>query len=366
MTGNKGEWSEIYVFLKLLADGKLSAADANLEAIPDVFYPILKILRQEVNNRREYKISDEIKILEGNTRTEIASFPISAFLEYSQLLFDQLKKASGASFAFPHIEGFLRVIDVNTLKAVSSDKSDIQVVVHDLNTGLTPKLGFSIKSMLGKDSTLFNAGQTTNFIYELVLGRDVLDEVFEPSLVDDINSIEDSPKIVNRINKLKELGFSIEFSHIQSKNLELNLQLIDSDLPKILAELLLIKFSNKGVASISSLLQKVKEENPLNYDLSLGHPFYDYKIRNFLTDAALGMTPASIWTGKYDATGGIIIVKETGDLVCYHIYNRNEFQDYLLNHTKLEQASTSRYGYGDLYEENGSLFLKLNLQVRFN
>ncbi|RTK92254.1 MAG: HpaII family restriction endonuclease [Rickettsiales bacterium] len=27
---NKGEWSEFYTFLRLLADGKLYAADANL------------------------------------------------------------------------------------------------------------------------------------------------------------------------------------------------------------------------------------------------------------------------------------------------------------------------------------------------
>jgi HpaII restriction endonuclease. len=30
LRGNKGEWSEIYTFLKLLADGKLYAADENL------------------------------------------------------------------------------------------------------------------------------------------------------------------------------------------------------------------------------------------------------------------------------------------------------------------------------------------------
>ncbi|MBD3211216.1 MAG: HpaII family restriction endonuclease, partial [Candidatus Lokiarchaeota archaeon] len=31
ITGNKGEWSEIYVFFKLLADGKLYAADGDLQ-----------------------------------------------------------------------------------------------------------------------------------------------------------------------------------------------------------------------------------------------------------------------------------------------------------------------------------------------
>lgn len=104
----------------------------------------------------------------------------------------------------------------------------------------------------------------------------------------------------------------------------------------------------------------------LQFDLSQGHPFYEYKIKNFLTDSALGMTPATKWTGQYVATGGIIIVKENGELVCYHIYNRNEFQNYLLNNTRLEQASTSRYDFGDLYNQNGRTFLKLNLQVRFN
>lgn len=29
-------------------------------------------------------------------------------------------------------------------------------------------------------------------------------------------------------------------------------------------------------------------------------------------------------------------------------------------------ASTSRYNFGELYRENGRIFLKLNLQVRFN
>ena len=104
----------------------------------------------------------------------------------------------------------------------------------------------------------------------------------------------------------------------------------------------------------------------MNFNLSQGHPFYEYKIKNFLTDSALGMTPAAKWNGNYDATGGLIIVKENGDLVCYHIYNHNEFQDYLFNNTRLEQASTSRYGFGDLYQENGKLFIKLNLQVRFS
>lgn len=357
LTGNKGEWSEIYVFLKLLADGKLNAADANLEIIPEVYYPIIKILREENNNKREYTVDNNIKIIDGNSDTEILLMPLSTFIQKSNELFEYLKRAKGSSFSIPVIEEFLKSINVNNLKANSNEKSDISIVVHDLNTGLKPKLGFSIKSMLGKNSTLFNPGNTTNFIYEVAnLNLDI----------DIINKIETAPKIANRIKSISENGATINFIDIASKSLKLNLQLIDSDLPKILAELLLIKYSNSGTASILNTLQKVEKNNPLNYDLSLGHPFYQYKIKNFLTDVALGMTPSAIWKGNYDATGGIIIVKGNGEIVCYHIYNRNEFQEYLLRNTRIEQASTSRYNFGNLYEENGKKYLKLNLQIRFN
>lgn len=357
LSGNKGEWSEIYVFFKLLAEGKLNAADANLNAIPNVFYPIIKIIRKESDSYREYRLNGNIKIV-NNEDFKLLELPIEKFISFSKDLFSNLKNAKGRSFQIKEIEDFLKTIHINTLKAKNTDKSDITVVVHDLNTGLKPKLGFSIKSMLGGNSTLFNPGDTTNFIYEITN--------FNELNIEKVNSIETQPKISNRLNFIKENGCKIKFLKIQSSTLQLNLQLIDSDLPQILAELLLIKYSTPGLALLGSTLSKLTKNNPLNFDLSEGHPFYEYKVKNFLTDCALGMTPAKIWNGNYDATGGIIIVKTNGDLVCYHIYNRNEFQNYLINNTKLEQASTKRYNFGDIYEEKGKILIKLNLQIRFN
>lgn len=84
-----------------------------------------------------------------------------------------------------------------------------------------------------------------------------------------------------------------------------------------------------------------------------------------MTDVALGMMPSKVLTGQYGATGGYLIVKDNGDVLCYHIYNRNEFENYLLNNTKLETASSSRHGFGKVYVKEGSLFFNLNLQIRF-
>jgi type II restriction enzyme len=160
----------------------------------------------------------------------------------------------------------------------------------------------------------------------------------------------------------------------------LNLQLLDGDLPKIIAELLLIKYK-QGKSKTIDLLRLIEKNNPLKYNLKNGHPFYSYKLTSLLYDYALGMTPEVVWKGNYNANGGIIIVKNNADVVCYHIYDRNLFQDYLLNNTKFDQASTGEdesnpgyqrtskgtkpYYYGWLYEEDNKYFIKLNLQIRF-
>ena len=65
------------------------------------------------------------------------------------------------------------------------------------------------------------------------------------------------------------------------------------------------------------------------------------------------------------ANGGYIVIKEDGDIVCYHFFDRNDLEDYLFYNTRFETPSTSRHQFGNIYEEDGEYYLKLNLQVRF-
>ena len=140
--------------------------------------------------------------------------------------------------------------------------------------------------------------------------------------------------------------------------------LIDSLLPNILGEIVNTFFTS-NLNSTKDLTANVNDQNPLNYDNQFAHTFYEYKLKRFLTDVALGMTPSKVWKGVYDATGGYLVVKENGDILCYHIYNRNQFEDYLFNNTKLETASSTRHDFGKVYEENDRFYFKLNLQIRF-
>lgn len=357
LTGNKGEWSEVYVFLKLLAEGKLYGADENLEKLGDVFYPIVKIIREE--SKREYIPNGEISVVDADTGKTLLKVKKNESLKAAKNLFKYLKEATGSSFGFPDIEEFLNSIDLYILTASRVNKSDIRIVVHDLRTSLEHELGFSIKSMLGQNSTLFNPGGGTNFIYK-VQGKKP-----DKKLIDKLNAIEDAPKISNRIKKLQDIGGSLKFHDISSSTLKENLTLIDSNMPAILAHMLLYKYRDCENSKVASLVPRISQENPLGFTEGTKHRFYEYKVKRFLADAALGLTPECVWNGEYDATGGIIIVKKDGEVVCYHIYNMNEFQDYLINNTQLEQASTSRYNFGIFYEHDGGVFINLNLQVRF-
>ncbi len=355
ISGNKGEWSEIYALFKLLGDEKLFVGDADLNIVEEIFYPIIKIIRNESGGTFEYELSRDLVIISGGK--EKLRIPVLTFKKQATKLLAEIKGASGA-FSIPEVEAFMLSINCKSLKAKSTSKTDIRIVIHDKRISQIAELGFSIKSQLGGDATLLNAGKTTNFIYKI--------ENFYPTLfeLNQINNTNTTSKIKDRIKKIVQIGGNLRFLDLEKGIFKNNLVLIDSLLPNILAEILK-SFFTSGLSTIKDLSDNLKINNPLNYDNRFEHTFYEYKIKRFLTDIALGMTPSKVWAGVYDATGGFLVVKESGEILCYHIYNRNQFEDYLYFNTKLETASSSRHDFGIIYEENGQFFFKLNLQIRF-
>lgn len=157
--------------------------------------PIIKILRDESNGTYEYAYDSDLVIIKGNE--EEFRIPISQFQEKAVLLLSKLKETTSATFSIPEIEGFINSFNCVSLKAKSTVKSDIRIVIHDQRTGTTPELGFSIKSQLGGASTLLNAGKTTNFIYKIE-GSNITDKE-----ISEINVIDSRSKIKDRIEVIK-------------------------------------------------------------------------------------------------------------------------------------------------------------------
>ena len=355
ITGNKGDWSEIYALFKLLSDKQLFAGDEDLNRIEELFYPIIKIIRKESDDNFEYEINGDLVIISGGK--EELRIPVSTFIEQSSILLSKIK-ASKSAFSIPETEAFMSSIHCKTLKAKATSKTDIRIVIHDQRINQIAELGFSIKSQVGSEATLLNAGKTTNFIYRII--------GFVPTAkeIKAINNIDTKSKIKDRLEAIRNAGGKLQFISPQKDIFKNNLVLIDSLLPNILAEITK-SFFTTTYSSVKDLTENINTLNPLNYDTQFAHTFYEYKVKRLLTDVALGMVPSEVWTGLYDASGGYLVVKENGDILCYHIYNRNQFENYLFANTKLETASSTRHDFGKIYEDEGQFFFKLNLQIRF-
>lgn len=358
LTGNKGEWSEIYTLLKLLGEGKVYAGDQNLNKIQDLFYPIIMILRQEKEGNFNYKLQDKDVVIQTPEGEELLRIPALVFLSEAEKLLKAISEHNG-SFDIPQIESFLNSIYCYSLKAKSSDKTDIKIILHDRRTKMNSEMGFSIKSQLGGDSTLLNASKATNFNFKIE-GAILSDED-----IANINSINPSrDKVIKRIDAIRKKGGILVFDKVDNSTFRNNLVMLDGDLPAIIAHLLLEQL-NTGVSTLKELAKILTETNPLKYDVSQASPFYGYKIKHLLTSTALGMMPATAWNGQFDANGGYLVVKKDGEILCYHFYDRNRFEDYLFSNAYLERSSTSRHEYASIIkEEDGTLYFKLNFQVR--
>lgn len=358
LKGNKGEWSELYVFLKLLADGKVYAADENLNRIDEIYFPINKIIREErAGELREYIVGNKIKILSnGEIIKEVSRNEIN---NQSLILLEEITRKKKGAFSIMETENFINTIFCYKLSAPSKDKTDITMEIVDVNTGYSPTVGFSIKSELGSAPTLLNAGKTTNFIYKII--NNYPDMVSETNEIYRIVKGNNHTDVRGRMAKVIEDGGHFTYHMMENKTFNDNLVLIDSSLDKIIAHTLLYYYRD-GISTCEDMVKQLEVENPLDYGNTNA---YGYKIKKFLTAVALGMRPASVWDGLDEASGGYIIVTRDGNILAYHLYNRNYFEEYLLKNTKYETASTSRHAFGDLYEKNDEVFIKLNLQIRF-
>ena len=352
-SGNKGEWSELYAFFKLLAEGRLYSADGETNRYEDRFYPILKIFRDDKVDRNEYTLNtakNNILIVGENINVEI---PQSVFeIEAERLLNEITKKKEDSNYE--DTISFMKRVGTDNIKAKSKDKADIRIVIHNLHTGFKPELGYSIKSKLGGASTLINANKNaTNFTYE-VKGINETD-------ADNFNSCS---LFKDKIKVLRDVNAAITYVGTASSVIHKNLLMLDMGLETILSDMLLFNYE-KSIHSIKEVCEEVSKINSLNLPTDICSNVYAYKIKQFLLAFALGMTPADLWDGKFNANGGYIVVKEDGEIVCYHFFDRNDLEDYLFYNTCFETPSTKRHEFGKIFKEDDKWFFNLNLQVRF-
>jgi type II restriction enzyme len=209
-----------------------------------------------------------------------------------------------------------------------------------------------------KHSTLLNASKVTNFTYKII----------GPAIADDIVAQINSEKLFSKkIVLIEAQGCQLKFEKVENEIFRSNLQTIDYKFEKILSDIILLFYKNNDSKenSIAKFTEKVALKNPIGYNLSINSKMYEMVVKKFLKDYALGMRAAEVWQRDYQALGGYLVVKEDGDILCYHFYFIKNFEDYLFYNTKLETPSVTRHGFGKIYSEDNLQKIKLNLQIRF-
>jgi len=353
-TKNKGEWSELYSFLKLINDKKLILGDENLKINNNIdHFNVTKVTTLNIEESY-YLEGDDIVSVKNEAKGFENKVNVSEFLNDNVIkdLADKIKLGEG-TFNIPEFDLIQNKLGIPIVKGGNSNqKSDIVLNINNKNISKDNE-GFGIKSFLGSSPTLLNASGNTNFIFEIVN--------FQPNMIDVVNSINTRKKITDRISKICDLGGVFKFSKIEKESMNYNLSMVDSLMPMIMSEMLL-EFYLKRTSKVSLNLENVfKNSNGYGFDLiSL-----QVKVKRLLVSILLGFFAGKKWDGQY-VSNGAIVIKDTGEQVGFHVIDKTSLENYLFNNIKFDTPPSTRHRFGNLILENdGKVYFKLNMQLRF-
>lgn len=403
---NYGEWTEAYVFLRLLSNGRVYAADRNFERDENVYIDILNIIRYEKEHILEFQ-----RELESVTASD--NGVVFKVLTYSELvnkadyLYNAVKNivSRDRKFSVLEIEDYLTELRFSQpkvpklpkdIEATYGKKTDIIITLQDSSDRAVSTTGFSIKSHLGSSSSLFNSAMASNFLYEII-GCDE-QEMYEingkyiSSEIGMIEYIKNNPALT-----LEFRGISDEFRD--------NLDFVELKMPEILSCAILTQIGYYDRANSNKtrdIIEKVAQKNPVG--VRRPETWYEAKMKDFLYASFSGLTATEPWDGRRKLSGGYIDVSPSGQMLYYRAVSDDVFNTFLYEHTFIDRPSrgvekdkakviaqaylegrdvtddewreaTIKNGkpkakkgdWGYVYRgEDGKYYLKINFQIRFN
>ncbi|MBQ3579841.1 MAG: HpaII family restriction endonuclease [Bacteroidales bacterium] len=357
---NRGEWTEAYVFLRLLGKGRIYGATTELVKDDSTYIDIVNIIRDEPDKLLIFErfVSEEIpyvQLLRNGEKLKIVTAP--EFNDRADHLYKQLKELGTGKrkISIPEIQKYLEGFKIDSPKANLSSsakqkygtKTDIIVTSENSIDNMRTTGGFSIKSHIGSSPTLFNSSQTSGFIYKVVgcneKGMHQLNA--KDSLMDIISGIRDE--------------YSLEYAGCRNKIFEQNIHMVDSRMDEIMQCALLLRvgyFQNDSSSAVASTCKVLAEKNPLN--VNNPQAFYTSKLKSFLFASFAGMTASEEWSGRKLLTGGYIDVDKDGEMLYYRAMSDDVFENYLYQHTYFDRPDRGELK--ELAVAEGKCFLKKN------
>ena len=308
---NKGEWTEAYVFIRLLGDGRIYGATRDFERDEQTYIDIINIIRDEPNLYLKFErfVENEMAKVRAVNKDNVIFKIITApeLTERATYLYKMIMAAPSGmrKISIPEMQDYLESLSFTTPKSKLSEgaknkyglKTDIIITSQNSLDNALSTEGFSIKSKMGSDPTLFNCSQTSGFVYE-VIGCDVAG-------MHRLNELASLKTIV----KTAADEYGLKYAGCRNDIFEQNIGIVDSRMDEILDYAVRIISGyyggNCGV-SVESVSRQLTELNPLKRRNP--EEFYQAKLKDFLFASFAGMTASSKWDGRKRLTGGYIDV----------------------------------------------------------
>ncbi|MBQ8673558.1 MAG: HpaII family restriction endonuclease [Bacteroides sp.] len=363
---SKRELGELYTFFRLLADGQVTMGTPRAEKNEARTLPIAMIQRMEHDGARRYYIENEVRIVSGELDKngtffpkagEGRRFPREDFADAALFILNLLRETPGEEVEVPEgLEAFLDAVNIYDLEAKTEDRTDLSVAFFHADAPLT---GFCIRCRLSPMNPLLDGGRTANLKLEQTGVK------FASPTVNKVNALPESPtEVMERMLMIERLGGVLKYADVADRVFRCNLLMIDLHFPRMLAEMVRLMHLD-GITRTPELVERIKEKNPLKIkdELINKHGFYEHKMKQFLLALALGMRPAKIYNGTDSAIQGMLLVTGSGDLLCYHVMDRQTFADFLYQNSRFEKGVLEKDKYGFLERENGIYYFKLNVKI---
>lgn len=351
----KREWSELYAFFRILADGKVTLGTPQAGKDEGKTWPVAMIQREEHDGTRRYYIEKDAVRIVGEKMDK--RLPREDFDTVAGLILSAIKSSPDNDVPSPDgVEEFLDEASIFDLEAKTEDRTDFSIAFWHPEAPLT---GFNVRSRLSAMNPLLDGGRSANLKLEQTGVK------FAVPTVNKVNALPESPtEVAERMMMIERLGGVLKYSDVADRVFRSNLLMIDLHFPRILAEMTRLMHLD-GITRISELTEEIKRTNPLKIkdELINKHGFYEFKMKQFLMALAMGMRPAKIYNGTDSAVEGILLITGSGEVLCYHKSEKQTFEDFLYLNSRLEKGSVDKDKYGFLERENGVYYFKLNVKI---
>ena len=266
----KKEWSELYAFFRLLADGYVYAGTPDVKQNKTCCLPVARVQREEHDGTRNYIVGKNDVRIWGETIDK--RIPREDFGTVADLILQALRETEGENVTSPDgVEGFLDEAAIYDLEAKTDDRTDLKVAFYSEEAPLT---GLCVRSRIGTLYPLLDGGRTANFKFEQTGIK------FASPTINKINAFGEEDDVLGRMQMIERLGGILKYNDVADKIFRSNLSMLDLHMGRMLGEMTRLMWLN-GITKVSELTEAVKQLNPLKIkdELITKHGYYEYKVK---------------------------------------------------------------------------------------